>query len=260
MRTTGGSRRGRDDVPETDGDFRRLARLPAGPERDRLRQRIICAWLPVAERLALRFRNKSESTDDLVQVAAEALIKAVDRYDPDRGHAFPTFAVPTIVGELKRHFRDHLWTLHVPRGIQEARARTRATRDALQQELGGRSPTIAEICRRTGLSEAHVLLGLEASANCVPISLDAPAHSTEQHALADTLGTDDGALELVVDRASLRPLLAGLPERERRILYLRFFAGLTQSQIAETVGVSQMQISRILSRVCHQLRQQLDCH
>lgn len=257
MTTTAISRRRHDDAPDTEEDFRRLVKLPPGAERDMVRQTIIFAWLPVAERLALRFRNKGESTDDLTQVAALALVKAVDRYDPQLGHAFASFAIPTIVGELKRHFRDHLWTLHVPRRVQEVRARTRAARDDLEQELVGRSPTVADICERTGLSEADVLLGLEASASCDPLSLDAPTHSAEDRMLADTLGADDSAIELVINRESLRPLLAELPEREQRILYLRFFAELTQSQIGEILGVSQMHVSRTLTRLCAELRQRL---
>ena len=257
MTTTALSRRRHGDAPDTDGDFRRMRRLPPGAERDLLRQQVIFAWLPVAERLALRFRNKGESTDDLTQVAALALVKAVDRYDPGLGHAFASFAIPTIVGELKRHFRDHLWTLHVPRRVQEVRARTRAARDALEQELIGRSPTVKDISERTGLSEADVLLGLEASASCDPLSLDAPSHSSEDRMLSDTLGADDRAIELVINRESLRPLLAELPERERQILYLRFFAELTQSQIGEILGVSQMHVSRTLTRLCAELRRKL---
>lgn len=211
----------------------------------------------MAERLAGRFRNKGESADDLAQVAALGLVKAVDRFDPARGHAFASFAIPTVVGELKRHFRDHLWAMHVPRRIQELRMCVRGARSVMEQELGGRSPTVAEMCERTGLTEAEVLTGLEASACCEPVSLDGPLAGTEEGRLVEILGGEDGDLDLVVLRESLRPLLAELSERDRRVLYLRFFADLTQSQIADALGVSQMQISRMLCRLCGQLRQGL---
>ncbi|UNO39828.1 SigB/SigF/SigG family RNA polymerase sigma factor [Streptomyces sp. MST-110588] len=243
--------------PDTAEDFRRLARMAPGPDRDLLRHQVIAAWLPMAERISCRFRNKGETAADLRQVAAVALVKAVDRYDPDLSHSFEAYAVPTIIGELKRHFRDHLWTLHVPRSVQQARSRVRAALSDLEQELVGRRPTVEEIATRTGLSEEDVLLGLEASATCAPVSLDAVTGASEDLTVRDTLGAEDSALEHVINREALRPLLAGLPERERHVLHLRFFRGLSQSQIAESVGVSQMQISRILARLFRQIRQQL---
>jgi RNA polymerase sigma-B factor len=243
-----------DDLPDTDDDFALLVRLEDGPRRDRLRQQIVCAWLPVAERLARRFRDKGESFEDLTQVAALALVKAVDRFDPGLGHAFVSYAVPTITGELKRYFRDHMWTLHVPRSIQQARARALAARDALEQD-GGSSPTVARIAELSGLSEEEVVLGLEAGASCEPLSLDAPSSVTVDRELAETMGEPDAGIELVVDREALKPLLAKLPERERRILYLRFFRDLTQNEIGRMVGISQMHVSRTITRTCDRLRQ-----
>ncbi|MDT3400433.1 sigma-70 family RNA polymerase sigma factor [Streptomyces sp. B1866] len=253
-------RRRHDDTPDTEGDFLRLARLPPGREHDVLRESIICAWLPVAKRLALRFRNKGENMDDLTQVASLALVKAVDRYDPELGHAFPSYAIPVIVGELKRHFRDYLWTLHVPRNIQEVRARTRSALDALEQELGGRSPTLGEICSRTGMPQEDVRLGLEASASCTPLSLNAALQGTEERYLGDTMGADDAAIEGVVNREALRSLITNLPEQDQYVLYLRFFAGLSQSQIGGILGFSQMHISRWLSRLYGELRKDLLAH
>ncbi|MFF4652028.1 SigB/SigF/SigG family RNA polymerase sigma factor [Streptomyces sp. NPDC001380] len=239
------------DLPER---LRRLAGLPAGPERDRLREQVIASLMPMARRLARRFRNRGESDDDLLQVASVGLVKAVDRYDPEQGHAFESFAVPTIVGELKRHFRDHAWDLHVPRRVQEARNQVRRAQQELLQPLGGRSPTVAEVADYTGLAEEDVILGLEAYQAYAAVSLDAPVPGLEAGSLADTMGAEDRFLDLVVDRISLRPLLEGLPERERRILFLRFFRSMTQHQIADVVGVSQMHVSRLIARSCATLR------
>jgi RNA polymerase sigma-B factor len=261
MSPTATRRRRHDDTPDTEEDFLRLSRLASGPEHDMLREAIICAWLPVAKRLALRFRNKGENIDDLTQVAALALVKAVDRYDPGLGHAFPSYAIPVIVGELKRHFRDYLWTLHVPRNIQEVRARTRSALDSLEQELGGRSPTLTEICSRTGMAQEDVKLGLEASVSCTPLSLNAALQGTEeQRCLGDTMGVDDAAIEGVVNREALRSLITNLPEQDQYVLYLRFFVGLSQSQIGEILGFSQMHISRWLSRLYGELRKDLTTH
>lgn len=256
MVTTEPTRRRRQhpDSPATDEDFRQLARLPAGPRREELRQDIIRAWLPVAERISRRFRNRGESAADLRQVAALALVKAVDRYDPERGHAFESFAVPTITGELKRHFRDHVWGLHVPRRLQELRGVVRAAQGRLQQDLAGREPNVVDLAAYTGLTEAEVRLGLEAEGVHHTIPLDAPLPGPDDRTLFETTGGPDPYMDLVVDLESLRPLVAALPEREKRLLYLRFYADLTQKQIGANLGVSQMQISRMLARTCGRLR------
>jgi RNA polymerase sigma-B factor len=247
-----------DDAPDTTEAFRRIAQLPDGPEKDALRQEVVAAWIPMAERLAGRFRNRGESAEDLRQVAALGLVKAVGRYDPDRGTAFESFAVPTVVGEVKRHFRDHLWGLHVPRRVQELRNRVRAARQELTQALDGRSPTVSEIAEQANMSEDEVLLGMEALDSYSTMSLDAELPGADDgHALLDTMGEADPAIDAVVDRVSLKPRLRKLPEREQRILYLRFFGDMTQSQIAEALGISQMHVSRLISRTCARLRTEI---
>ncbi|MCX4855598.1 RNA polymerase sigma factor SigF [Streptomyces canus] len=246
------------DAPDTAASFRRLADLPPGPERDTLRGQIVEAWLPMADRLAGRFRSRGESFDDLRQVAALGLVKAVDRYDPARGHAFESYAVPTITGEIKRHFRDHMWTLHVPRRVQDLRNRVRFAAQDLAQTIPGRRPTVAEIAEHANMSEEDVLVGLEALESFTALSLDAELPGSEDgYSLADALGSSDPALDTVVDRESVRPRLAALPERERAILYMRFFGDMTQSRIAEQLGVSQMHVSRLISRCCRRLREQI---
>jgi RNA polymerase sigma-B factor len=246
-----------DNTPSTDKAFRALRTLPAGPEQEKLRQDIVCAWLPMAHRLASRFRDRGEPLDDLRQVAAIGLVKAVDRYDPFRGKAFETYAVPTLVGELKRHFRDHTWDVHVPRRVQDLRNRVRLARRDLTQRLEGRLPTSAEISAHTGLSQEDVLLGLEALGSYSTLSLDADMPGTDNgFSLADTLGISDPALDVAIDREAVKPALRDLPERERAILYMRFFRDMTQGSIAEALGISQMHVSRLLSQCCEQLRHQ----
>lgn len=243
------------DAPSTDHAFRRLPTLPPGPERDALRSETICAWLPMAHRIASRFRNRGEPMDDLRQVAAMGLVKAVDRFDPLRGKAFETYAVPTVTGELKRHFRDHTWDVHVPRRVQDLRNQVRVAHRDLAQRPGGRAPTCAEVASATGLGEDDVLLGLEALESYSALSLDAePAGSEGGTPLADRLGSCDRALDVAVDREAVKPGLRGLPERERTILYLRYFRDMTQVSIAEFLGISQMHVSRLLSQSCERLR------
>ncbi|WP_228993577.1 SigB/SigF/SigG family RNA polymerase sigma factor [Streptomyces sp. DH8] len=242
------------DRASTDA-FRRLRSLPPGPERDALRSETICTWLPMAHRLATRFRDRGETMDDLRQVAAMGLVKAVDRYDPERGKAFETYAVPTVTGELKRHFRDHTWDVHVPRRVQDLRNRVRAARRELAQTTSGRTPTCAEIASATGLAEEDVLLGLEALDSYSALSLDAePAGAEGGMPLVDRLGACDRALEVAVDREAVKPGLRELPERERTILYLRYFQDMTQVRIAERLGISQMHVSRLLSQSCERVR------
>jgi RNA polymerase sigma-B factor len=247
-----------DDAPDTAEAFRRLAALPPGPQHDTLRDRIIEAWLPMADRLAGRFRSRGESLDDLRQVAALGLVKAVDRYDPERGNAFESYAVPTITGEIKRHFRDHMWTLHVPRRVQELRNRVRFASQELSQTVSGRRPTVAEIAAHASMSEEDVLVGLEALESFTALSLDAELPGSEDgYSLSDALGSADPALDTVVDREAVKPRLAALSERERAILYMRFFGDMTQSRIAERLGISQMHVSRLISRCCGRVREQV---
>jgi RNA polymerase sigma-B factor len=247
-----------DDAPDTAQAFRRLATLPPGPRRDTLRGQIVEAWLPMADRLAGRFRSRGESYEDLRQVAALGLVKAVDRYDPARGNAFESYAVPTVTGEIKRHFRDHMWTLHVPRRIQDLRNRVRFACQDLSQTVSGRRPTVAEIAERAQLTEEEVREGLEALESFTALSLDAEMPGSEDgYSLSDALGASDPALDTVVDREAVKPRLAELPERERAILYMRFFGDMTQSRIAEQLGISQMHVSRLINRCCDRLREQV---
>ncbi|PWI15642.1 RNA polymerase subunit sigma-70 [Streptomyces sp. Act143] len=237
--------------------FVELRKLKDGsPEYAELRNRLVRMHLPLVEHLARRFRNRGEPLDDLTQVATIGLIKSVDRFDPERGVEFSTYATPTVVGEIKRHFRDKGWAVRVPRRLQELRlALTTATAELSQQH--GRSPTVHELAEKLAISEEEVLEGLESANAYSTLSLDVPDTDDESPAVADTLGAEDEALEGVEYRESLKPLLEDLPPREKRILLLRFFGNMTQSQIAQEVGISQMHVSRLLARTLAQLREKL---
>ena len=258
MRIAGSTRpHPHDDAPDTAAAFERLARLPEGPERKALRDELVEAWLPMAERIAVRFRGRGEALEDLYQVAALGLVKAVDHYDPARGNAFEAYAVPTVTGEIKRHFRDHMWTLHVPRRVQDLRNRVRHAAKELSQTTPGRSPTVAEIAEYAHLTEGEVRTGMEALECFSALSLEAEMPGTDGYALGDAIGGPDPAFDTIVDRVAVRPCLEALPERERIILYLRFFRGMTQSRIAEQLGISQMHVSRLLSSCFTHLREEL---
>jgi RNA polymerase sigma-B factor len=246
-----------DDAPDTARAFERLVTLADGPERKALKDELIRSWLPMAERIAVRFKGRGESLEDLYQVAALGLVKAVEHYDPARGHAFEAYAVPTITGEIKRHFRDHMWTLHVPRRVQDLRNRVRRAAKELAQTTPGRAPTVAEIAAYTHLSMSDVRTGMEALDCFAALSLEAEVPGTDGYALGDGLGEADPRYDLVVDRVAVKPCLEALPERERMILYLRFFGGMTQSRIAQQLGISQMHVSRLLSGCFAQLREEL---
>ncbi|MER6030168.1 SigB/SigF/SigG family RNA polymerase sigma factor [Streptomyces sp. NPDC001851] len=248
------ARRPHDDAPDTVELFVRLAELEDGPERDAVRDELVTAWLPMAHRIAGRFRDRGESVEDLRQVAALGLVKAIDRFDPSRG-AFESYAVPTITGEVKRHFRDRMWALRVPRRVQELRNRVRVARRELTQNPGSPEPTVAALAAHTGLSEEDVTAGLEALESFSTLSLDAELSTGEDgYSLADTLGAADASYDVVVDREAAREGLRRLPERERAILYMRFFEDMTQSRIADRLGISQMHVSRLISRSCARVR------
>jgi RNA polymerase sigma-B factor len=238
--------------------FAQLAELPeSDPRRQRVRDELVEMHLPLVEYLARRFRNRGEPLDDLVQVATIGLIKSVDRFDTERGVEFSTYATPTIVGEIKRHFRDKGWAIRVPRRLQELKlSLTKATSELSQKN--GRAPTVAELAQHLGLSEEEILEGLESANAYSAVSLDAPdAGDDDSPAVADSLGTTDDSLEGVEYRESLKPLLEKLPAREKKILLLRFFGNMTQSQIAAELGISQMHVSRLLARTLAQLREGL---
>ena len=229
------------------------AMAPDAPGRPALRDELLRAHMPIVEYIARRFYGRGEPLADLVQVASIGLINALDRFEPERGLEFSSYATPTIVGEIKRYFRDKGWMVRVPRRLQEVRsAMTAATAD-LNQQLG-RSPTVAELAVRVGATEDEVVEALESGNAYAPASIEAQTDSETGWSLADTLGREDVALEQIEYRESLKPLLASLGERERTILLLRFFQNKTQSQIAEEIGLSQMHVSRLLSKTLAQLR------
>ncbi len=238
--------------------FERLTVLPADdPERARIRATLVELHLPLVEYLARRFRNRGEWLDDLTQVATIGLIKSIDRFDLERGVEFSTYATPTIVGEIKRHFRDKGWAVRVPRRLQELKlSLTKAIGELAQRQ--GRAPTVSELAAHLQMSEEEVLEGLESANAYSTVSLDAPDSGDEDApAVADSLGMIDEALEGVEYRESLKPLLERLPPREKKILLLRFFGNMTQSQIAAELGISQMHVSRLLARTLAQLREGL---
>ena len=231
---------------------------PGSPEHATHREALVHLHLPLVEHCARRFRNRGEPLEDLVQVGTIGLLKAVDRFDTARGVEFATYATPTVIGEIKRHFRDRGWAIRVPRRLQELRIQITSTTAELAQQLG-RSPTPAELAEAIGCSVEEIVEGIASGNAYTTLSLDAGDDSDEHTSpLADTLGVDDDNLEHVEIRESLMPLLERLPQRERRILVLRFFKNLTQSQIAAEVGISQMHVSRLLSRTLEQMRRSLE--
>jgi RNA polymerase sigma-B factor len=212
-------------------------------------------FTPLAAYLARRFSGRGEPVEDLIQVANLGLVKAVDRFDAERGVQFSTYATATILGELKRHFRDRTWSIRVPRSLQESgMAVNRAVTD-LHQELA-RSPTIAEIGVRTGLSEEAVLEAMEALQAYSTVSLDAPAE--DDRTRLERIGQPDEAMDLMESWTAIAPHVRDLPERERRLLYLRFFKDRTQAEIAAELGISQMHVSRLLSATLQQLRDRVE--
>lgn len=255
-------RRGRhphDDAPDTAREQALLAALPEGPARQVLIGRVVRAWLPMARRLARRYQGRGEDTEDLEQVAALGLTKAVLRFRPERGNAFESYAVPMIVGEIKRHFRDCTWDVHVPRRVQELR---RAVREAVKElDTGdhGGVPGAAALAAHTGLTPQEVRLGLSALECYSVLSLDADTTAPGGgHTLLATLGTLDPGYQQVVRREAVRPGLDRLAERQRRILYLRFWCDMTQRSIADRMEISQMHVSRLLRDTCEQLRREVE--
>jgi RNA polymerase sigma-B factor len=225
--------------------------LPSDPSA---RDRLVELHLPLVEYLARRFRGRGEPLEDLIQVASLGLLKAIDRFDSDRGVEFSTYATPTIVGELKRYFRDKGWAIRVPRRLQEVGLQLAEVVPALAQELG-RSPTLQEIGDSLGFSEEEVLEAMNAAQVYSLKSLDAPTGTDDGSLSISQLGAEDEALELFESWASVAPLLKKLPPREREILYLRFVANETQSKIAEKLGISQMHVSRLLAKTLASLRE-----
>jgi RNA polymerase sigma-B factor len=226
--------------------------------RTECRDALVHLHLPLVEHCARRFRNRGEPYDDLLQVGTIGLLKSIDRFDPHRGVEFSTYATPTIIGEIKRYFRDKGWAIRVPRRLQEMRMMIGAATSELSQSLG-RSPTPREIAERIGVTVDDVMEGLESSNAYSTLSLDAGGDGSDEGgpSMLDAIGEDDAALEHVEIRESIKPLIEQLPAREKQILLLRFFRGMTQSQIAAEIGVSQMHVSRLLNRTLEQLRESL---
>ncbi len=228
------------------------------PRRQRIRDDLVTGYLPVAEHIARRFRNRGQPDDDLVQVATLGLINAVDRFDPDRGSDFLAFAVPTITGEIRRYFRDQTWSVHVPRRLQEIHAKINVTAAQLAQDLG-RSARPSELAAALELSVDDVLEGLQVGFAYRSESLDTGTdNDSGASPLDDYLGEVDRDLISVVDRNALYPAISALPEREASIVVMRFFGNMTQTKIADRLGISQMHVSRLLTAGLAMLRKALD--
>jgi RNA polymerase sigma-B factor len=227
--------------------------------RDAARDALVHLHLPLVEHCARRFRNRGEPFEDLVQVGTIGLIKSIDRFESDRGVEFSTYATPTIIGEIKRYFRDKGWAIRVPRRLQELRMQIGAASAELTQSLG-RSPTPRELAENLGCTVEEIVEGIESSNAYATLSLDASDNGEDGAAatMLDAIGVDDANLEHVEIRESLKPLLDQLEPREKKILLLRFFKNMTQSQIADEIGVSQMHVSRLLTRTLAQLRRSLE--
>lgn len=220
-----------------------------------VRDRAIEQYLPLARRLAARYHHRQEPFEDLVQVASLGLVKAVERWDPARGTRFTSFAVPTITGELRRHFRSTAWALHVPRGVQENTLTVRNATSKLAHRLG-RAPRISELAEETGLDAEAISEALHARAVQATASLDQTIGAEDgDTTLGELIGGEDDRFELAEQHADVAPLLRALTRREREVLFLRFAQDMTQSEIAERIGCSQMQISRILRRTIAQLNE-----
>jgi RNA polymerase sigma-B factor len=237
--------------------FAEFASLPPhDPGRVALRQKLVTGYLPVAQHIARRFAGRGEPVDDLEQAGTVGLLNAVDRFEPERGIDFLSYAVPTITGEIRRHFRDRTWSMRVPRRLKDLQSSINGAIGPLSQELG-RAPRPSEIALRLGIPTEDVVEGLDAQQAYRSTSLDELVAGADT-ALTDTLGSADAELEKVEYREALAPLLEELAERERTILLLRFFGNLTQTQIADRVGISQMHVSRLLSQTLAQLRRRMD--
>ena len=246
----------KDDLRSADREmFEQLAALEAGTiEHERLRNVLIERHLPLVTFMARKFADRGEPLDDLIQVGTIGLIKAIDRFEISKGFEFSTFATPTIVGEIKRHFRDKTWAVKVPRRLQELGASVTKATTELTHKLD-RSPTPKEIAKHLGISVDAVAEALESNAAYSTISLDITSDTSTS--ISESFGSLDEALEGVEYRESLKPLLAELDDREKKILQMRFFENMSQSQIASELNISQMHVSRILTKVLNHLREGL---
>lgn len=239
--------------------FRELAQYDSdSADFHNRKDKIVERCLPLADHIARRFEGRGESRDDLVQVARVGLVNAVTRFDVETGSEFVSFAVPTIMGEVRRHFRDNSWSVKVPRRLKELHLRLGAATAELSQRLG-RAPTATELAHELEISRDEVVDGLVAGSSYNTLSIDSGGASDEDdvRSIVDTLGDVDAGIVRIDDREALRPLLNALSDRERTVLVLRFFGSMTQAQIAQRVGISQMHVSRLLARSLARLREQL---
>ena len=238
--------------------FRRLATLEEGSiAYRRQRDEIIEQALPLANHIARRFRNRGEPLEDLVQAARVGLVNAVNRFDPDNGAEFLAFAVPTMMGEVRRHFRDYGWAVKVPRRLKDLQGQMVKARGALSQDLN-RAPTASEIAKYLDIDRESVVQATIASSNYSTLSTDVQVGSdTEYRGIGDTLGDVDPNIDKVLALETVRPLIAALPEREQTVLTLRFFDNMTQTQIAARMGYSQMHVSRLIAKALGTLRDQV---
>jgi RNA polymerase sigma-B factor len=251
------TREGYDDG-RTEELFKELGTTPEdAPRWEQIRSELVRIHTPLVHHVVRRYARRGEGRDDIEQAAMLGLVKAINRYDPAYGGRFLAFAVPTMTGEVKRHFRDHTWAMRMPRRLQELRLALRTARQDFVQEHG-RPPTVPEISGILDITEEEAIEALGAIDAYQPVSLDAPV-SEEQESLplGEVIGEDDPQLESVVDRSALRPLLEGLPARERTILMHRFYGNKTQAEIGDLLGISQMHVSRLITRTLARLRAQL---
>lgn len=242
------------DAPRSAAGAEHLIRRWRETDDERFRTRAIESYLPLAHKLARRYHPGPEPLDDLVQVACVGLVKAIDRFDPDAGPRFASFAIPTITGELRRHFRDTTWSVHVPRGVQEDMLRLRHATAELSGR-SGRAPTIGELSAATGLDDEQIAEALHATTAKETASLDRrlSAHDDGGATIGDTIGCDEHGFVLAEHRTAIGPALRALPLEDREVLYLRFAEDMTQTEIAQRVGCSQMQVSRMLRRTLDKL-------
>lgn len=250
-----GSSRG-DDYRDVVLAIQKLRESTDDQSASQMRAEIVERCLPLADHIARRFTGRGEAFDDLLQVARIGVVNAVDRFDAERGVSFLSFAVPTVMGEVKRHFRDSMWTVRVPRRAKEASLSINRASDELVQQLG-RSPRPSELAEHLGIPVDDVIDGLMARSAYNAVSIDAEPDDDEGRSIRETLGDDDEHITQIEEIVTLRPALDNLPERERRIITLRFFHAMSQSEIATEVGVSQMHVSRLLTRTLSRLREEL---
>jgi RNA polymerase sigma-B factor len=244
-------------MSESDNATRALLRAYRERGDDEARRELIEQHMPLVRALARRYAGRGEPLEDLVQVGSIGLIKAIDRFDVNRGVELTTYAIPTIVGELRRHFRDKSWALHVPRRLKELNLKLSRLMEDLTAQLG-RSPTVAELAEAAGVEEEEVIDALESSHAYTSRSLSALSDEESDLDPLQWLGAEEPAYDTAEDRHLLATGLAALDDRERRIVHLRFYEGLTQSQIAREVGISQMHVSRLLRRALEKMREELE--